>query len=194
MADLNIFGTTFSNASGFKIEDTEGNLRTFTEGTVPTGTISIDDEGTYDVTNYASAEVDIDYSTKTRAITFVINRNSEDTSTTKGFSIYGTFGASVGFSKGITAISSTTILKAGESTHSYTIYAPKSRPIIVFGTQAATGNYDVIIDSSYGECVDVPHILGASNTQLTKAIYLKTATPDAFTITINLNSQDPYPV
>lgn len=32
MADLNIFGTTFSNASGFKIEDTEGNLRTFTEG------------------------------------------------------------------------------------------------------------------------------------------------------------------
>lgn len=178
-------GYTAYGADGTKLTGTA------TAGITPAGTISIDDEGTYDVTNYASAEVDIDYSSKVREITFVINR--QDTSSTRLFSIYGMFASTLDFSQGIRSVISTTIIAAGESTHSYTIHCPKGRPIIVIGTVQAVGNYDVTIDSSYGECVDVPHILGSTNTAFTKAIYLKTAAPDVFTITITLDSQVAYP-
>lgn len=162
-------------------------------GIVPSGTINIDDDGTYDVTNYASADVAIDYTSKVRAITFIANRNSSDTSSAKAVTFYQCFGTSLDFSNGIKTSSTTVLLPIGESTGSKTFYYPKNRPIIVIGTAAAIGNFDVIIDSSYGECVDVPHILGASSTNYTKAVYLKANAPDEFTVTINLNSQATYP-
>ncbi len=182
--------TKVLNTSGTWLEDNI-TITDVASGVTPAGTISIDDEGTYDVTNYASAEVDIDYSSKVREITFVINR--QDTSNARIFSIYGTFGSTLDFSQGIKSIISSFTIAAGESTASYTIHCPKQRPIIVVGAVQAVGNYDVTIDSSYGECVDVPHILGSTNTAFTKAIYLKTAAPDAFIITITLGSQAAYP-
>ena len=182
--------TKVLNTSGTWLEDNI-TITDVASGITPAGTISIDDEGTYNVTNYASAEVDIDYSSKVREITFVINR--QDTSSSRVFSIYGTFGSTLDFSQGINSNTSSTIIAAGESTHSYTIYCPKQRPIIVVGTAQAVGNYDVTINSSYGECVDVPHVLGSTNTAFTKAIYLKTAAPDTFTITITFGSQAVYP-
>ena len=162
-------------------------------GIVPSGTITIDDDGTYDVTNYASAEVAIDYESKVRAITFIVNRNSDDTTTSKAITVHQTFSSQINFSDGIKTIGSSIIIYVGDTTTTTTLYVPKSRPIIVLGASATIGNFDVIIDSSYGECVDVPHILGASNTQYTKAVYLKTAAPDEFTVTVNLNSQATYP-
>lgn len=162
-------------------------------GIVPSGTITIDNDGTYDVTNYASAEVAIDYESKVRAITFIVNRNSDDTTVARAITVHQTFSSRIDFSNGIKTIGTSIIISVGNTTTTATLYAPKSRPIIVIGAIAAIGNFDVIIDSSYGECVDVPHILGASSTNYTKAVYLKTNAPDEFTVTINLNSQAAYP-
>ena len=162
-------------------------------GIVPSGTINIDDDGTYDVTNYASAEVAIDYESKLRAITFVVNRNSDDTTVARSITVHQTFSAQINFSNGIKTIGSSIIIYVGDTTATRTLYVPKSRPIIVLGASATIGNFDVVIDSSYGECIDVPHILGASNTYYTKAVYLKANAPDEFTVTINLNSQATYP-
>ncbi|MBO7449791.1 MAG: hypothetical protein J6U54_05420 [Clostridiales bacterium] len=164
---------------------------TYSGGITPTGTINIDDDGTYDVTNYATADVAIDYESKVRAVTFVVNR--VDTSATRVFNTYQVFGASIDFSSEIGLRQYGFSIQQGESTKTDTVYVPKNRPIIVLAMIAAAGNYDVSIDSTYGEVVDAPHILGASNTQITKAIYLKTAAPDAFTITITLDSQAAYP-
>ncbi len=158
---------------------------------VPTGTIDIDDEGTYDVTNYASAEVAIDYSEKVRTVTLVINR--EDTTIAQVVNVYGSFGTSINFSAGIKAVPIGFIIAIGESTKTGTMYIQKSRPVIVLGTGQKYGNFSVSIDSAYGQVVDVPHILGASSTNFTKAIYLQASAPDQLTITITLNSQEPYP-
>ena len=163
------------------------------ESTVPSGTINIDDEGTYDVTNYAEADVDIDYESKARAITFVVNRNSDDTNSSKAIAIYQNLGNSINFSAGISMRTTSVLLSRGESTKTITLYFPKNVLFIVLRTTSAIGNYDVTIDSSYGECVDVPHILGSSTTHFTKAIYVTGGAPDAFTITVDLNSQATYP-
>jgi len=182
-------GKYFYTASGEKVEGTNPG------GITPTGSLSITDEGTYDVTNYAEADVDIDYESKLRAVTFVINRT--DSSTALTLTNYGSFGnlssSNLDFSDGIKSIQSTTILPIGDTTGSKTYYYPKGRPVIIFGTPANRGNYDVTIDSSYGECIPVPHIAGSSSSLLTKAIYLKTSAPDQITVTITMESQAAYP-
>lgn len=54
---LQIFGKTFSNATGIVATDNTDTERTFIR---PTGTMTIDENGTYDVSEYASAEVNIE--------------------------------------------------------------------------------------------------------------------------------------
>ena len=183
-----------TNTTGYITGGTvTGTAVTITASELASGAINIDDDGTYDVTNYASAEVAIDYESKVRAITFIVNRNSDDTTTAKGIAVHQTFSSQINFSNGIKTIGSAITIPVGDATKTTTLYAPKSRPIIVIRAGTAVGNFDVIIDSSYGECVDVPYILGASSTGYTKAVYLKTNAPDEFTVTINLNSQATYP-
>lgn len=53
---LQIFGKTFSNATGIVATDNTDTERTFIR---PTGTMTIDENGTYDVSEYASAEVSV---------------------------------------------------------------------------------------------------------------------------------------
>lgn len=53
---LQIFGKTFSNATGIVATDNTDTERTFIR---PTGTKTIDKNGTYDVSEYASAEVSV---------------------------------------------------------------------------------------------------------------------------------------
>ncbi len=79
--NLVILGTTYSNAAGFKATDDQDNVLTYTRGggVTPTGTINIDDDGTYDVTNYASAEVAIDYISKTIPVLVINNTTTNKT-------------------------------------------------------------------------------------------------------------------
>ena len=53
---LQIFGKTFSNTTGIVATDNTDTERTFIR---PTGTVTIDENGTYDVSEYASAEVSV---------------------------------------------------------------------------------------------------------------------------------------
>lgn len=53
---LQIFGQTFSNTTGIVATDNTDTERTFIR---PTGTMTIDENGTYDVSGYASAEVSV---------------------------------------------------------------------------------------------------------------------------------------
>lgn len=53
---LQIFGKTFSNATGIVATDNTDTERTFIR---PTGTMTIDENGTYDVSEYASVEVSV---------------------------------------------------------------------------------------------------------------------------------------
>lgn len=53
---LQIFGKTFSNTTGIVATDNTDTERTFIR---PTGTMTIDENGTYDVSEYASAEVSV---------------------------------------------------------------------------------------------------------------------------------------
>lgn len=178
--------------SGYTAHDKSGASITGTY-TAPSGTISIDDDGTYDVTNYAEAEVAIDYNSKVREVTFVISRND----TTKVFilTVYGTFGANtpLDFSNGIKNVTYSALLPIGDDYGTFTLYTPKSRAAVIFGCTAALGNFDVSVDSTVGECIDVPHIIGASDTRITKAIYFKSTAPDQVTIYITPYSTDPYP-
>ena len=180
--------------SGYTAHSSDGTAITGTAsaGIVPTGTMSISDDGVYDVTNYASADVAIDYVSKVRTVTLVFNKT--DTTKAKTMSVFQTFGFvsnGIDFSNGIRLKNVTSMMPAAETIANTAVYVPKYRPIIVLGAPTAVGNYSVT--TSYGEVIDVPHILGSSNSYLTKAIYLPTSAPDEITITIDFDSQDPYP-
>ena len=53
---LQVFGTTYTNVAGFKATDTSDNVLAYVR---PTGTLNITSNDTYDVTNYASATVNV---------------------------------------------------------------------------------------------------------------------------------------
>lgn len=52
---LQVYGTTFSNVAGIKVTDSNNNILTYT--LAPTGSTTITDNGTYNVTGYATAVV-----------------------------------------------------------------------------------------------------------------------------------------
>lgn len=54
---LRVYGTTFANVAGIKVTDSNNNVLTYTPA--PSGSTTITDNGTYDVTAYASAVVNI---------------------------------------------------------------------------------------------------------------------------------------
>lgn len=54
--NLNIFGEVFTNVTGIKAYDTGGNIQTYIK---PQGTVNITQNGTVDVSQYASASVSV---------------------------------------------------------------------------------------------------------------------------------------
>ena len=74
-----------TNTTGYITGETlNGATVSVTASELVNGTLNIDDDGTYDVTNYASAEVDIDYSLKTVPLTLV-NHTSNAISVFKAY-------------------------------------------------------------------------------------------------------------
>lgn len=63
---LVVFGTTFTNVAGFKATDSNDQTQTYIK---PSGTMNITAPGTYNVSAYASVEVDIDMWTETTIAT-----------------------------------------------------------------------------------------------------------------------------
>ena len=70
-------GTVTVPAGYYSIQAT----KTITASELVSGTLNIDDDGTYDVTNYASAEVAIDYVSKTLPLTIINHLSSNITLT-----------------------------------------------------------------------------------------------------------------
>lgn len=182
-----------TNTTGYIIGGTKtGTAVSVAASELVSGALAVDNDGTYDVTNYASAEVAIDYNSKVREVT--INATRTDTTGGAIISIYGSFGTTspLDFSSNITTPSISLLIADGQSNGTSVVRIPRGRPFIVIGCAATLGNYDVTVSSTDGECVDVPHILGASSTHITKAIYFKSGASDQVTINVTLNSQNPY--
>ena len=144
--------------------------------------------------NGEKLEGSVDYLSKVRAITFVVNRGPGSTTSALIFTVYGTtFGSAIDFSNGIKSDPYRITINKNVMTASVTLYVPKSRPIIAIGNSDTLYNFDVTMDSAYGTCIDAPDALGASNPKYIKVIYLNASAPDQFTITIDMRNGEPFP-
>lgn len=116
----------------------------------PTGTLNIDDDGTYDVTNYASAEVDINYSSKAISVT-VVNHRNRNMSISQGVLINSVVSSSTGY---ITT-NPTASIAANTST---TILVPTGC-MLVFMSNKSYGNFDLYLNNTK----QTPRVVGNAN-------------------------------
>ena len=68
MSDIVINDTTHEDVESIVVKNTSGGGTKYTKGERPAGTINITSNGTHDVTNYASANVDVQASTQEKTV------------------------------------------------------------------------------------------------------------------------------
>lgn len=145
---------------------------------VPTGTLTIDDDGTYDVTNYASAEVEIDYTEKTVPIT-IVNHNS------KAYSMsYSAWNSSIIGSSGFIEMTQSITLTKNGSVNCKIPYGC----LIMIGAAASAGNFDLYCNNT----LLTPRVEGNTNRTTSSAYYKVYALTWAALSTTSNNTLDIY--
>lgn len=143
------------------------------------GTLSIDDDGTYDVTNYASAEVDYNIFNHLRYVTFVNN-------TSKSLTLY----ALTKLTNGRIA-NQTVILRSQESTSQYFIVGTS---IFEVRSSISDGNYSIsYTDSSSSGSVALVAERASSATIWKKIIQFSATFSMADGVITFTDSSDPFP-
>lgn len=144
---LIISGQTYTNVAGFKATDSNDTVQTYIQ---PEGSTTITTDGTYDVTNYASAEVDINYSSKAISVT-VVNHRNRNMSISQGVFINSVVSSSTGY---ITT-NPTASIAANTST---TILVPTGC-MLVFMSNKSYGNFDLYLNNTK----QTPRVVGNAN-------------------------------
>lgn len=147
------------------------------------GTLNVDDDGTYDVTNYASAEVAIDYVTKTVPLTIVNHSESFARIVQYGFS------SNIVNASGYIAVGSSIALTPNSET---VVRVSAGGCAIQLGTGAAGGNFEVRIN----ETVKSPYLEGQrkDSTARVKLYKFSSSEVPVTGATIDLyDIEDPWP-
>ena len=170
--------------------DGEAILGAASGGITPTGTISIDDDGTYDVTNYASADVAIDYVAKTVPMT-VVNHSAEVVTVLYPFNnnVVATSGTNAGYIS--------TLASSMTSGSTKTFRMPKGSSFVFFRKSgSATYNFELRIDNTViSPDAEFIKNISVSSSHKYKAYMLSASTFSGEGVTLDIyDNSDPWPV